>query len=97
MPISHPITPPIKISTATFSRTINPTAKRAGETSPPKKKILFPLKNAVSSPPFKTPANEMRPLKAPPNRAPLIIEEALLPPDSCPASSTDAQASPSGY
>ena len=64
MPISQPITPPIKISTATFTRTINPTANRAGETSPPKKKILFPLKNAVSSPPFNTPANEMRPLNA---------------------------------
>ena len=98
MPTSQPRKPPIKISTATFSLTIKPTARRAGEISPPKKKILFPLSIAVSRFPFNTPANEMRPLKAPPNKAPLIIEVALSElSDSCPASRTDAQASPSGY
>ena len=66
--------------------------------SPPKKKILFPLNTAVSRFPFNTPANEISPLNEPPNKAPLIIEAALEElSDSCPASRTDAHASPSGY
>ena len=74
------MTPPIKISTATFNLTINPTAKRAGEISAPKKKILFPLKKAFSRFPFNIPANEISPLNVPPIRAPITTDIALFEP-----------------
>ena len=98
MPINQPMEPPIKISTATFSLTMNPTASKAGDISLPKKNILLPLSIAVSRLPLRIPANEINPLNAPPTRAPLIIDVALSDSaSSCPASSTDAHANPSGY
>ena len=77
---------------------MNPTANKAGEMSPPKKKILFPIKVAPSRTPFKTPKNEIKHLKAPPINAPFTIRPALFElSDSSPASRTDAHARPSGY
>ena len=70
----------MKISTATFNLTINPTASKAGEISAPKKNILFPLKKAFSRLPFNIPANEISPLKAPPKSAPLTTDIALFDP-----------------
>ena len=97
MPISQPMEPPTKISTATFSLTMNPTASKAGDISLPKKNILPPLIIAVSRLPFKIPANEINPLNAPPTKAPLIIDVALSDPaSSCPALSTDAHANLQG-
>ena len=98
MPISQPIEPPMKISTAILSLTIKPTANNAGEISPPKKKILFPLSNAVSRLPLSNPTKEIKPLKVPPTNAPFNIEDALSESvEFWPASRTEAQANPSGY
>ena len=98
IPTSHPKNPPIKIRTAIFNLTIKPTANNAGEISPPKKKILFPTNTAPSKTPFNTPKNEIRILNNPPIRVPFTTKLALFElPIPCPASSTDAQAKPSGY
>ena len=77
---------------------MNPTASKAGDISLPKKNILLPLNIAISRLPLRNPANEINPLNVPPTSAPLIIDIALSDSaSSCPASSTDAHASPSGY
>ena len=77
IPISQPTKPPIKISIAIFSLTIKPTASKAGEISPPKKKILFPIIVAYSNTPFNIPKNEIRILNAPPIPAPFITRLAF--------------------
>ena len=69
MPISQLIAPPINIRTATLSRTIKPTATKAGDISPPKNKILFPLINASSKTPFNNPTKDISPL----NNAPIAM------------------------
>ena len=48
MPINQLSAPPINIRMAMLRRTIKPTATKAGDISPPKNIILFPLKIAIS-------------------------------------------------
>ena len=57
---------------------MNPTANKAGDMSPPKKKILLPTNIAPSRTPFNAPKNEIKTLNAPPINVPFMTKVALL-------------------